>query len=80
MCLNSSKQALQTQCDLGIFTKMGWLSGLAWCSAGFSVLGVTFGALLFAFQDKLLYLPSVPFRDPDDNPHGESASMDRSIE
>ena len=50
---------------------MGWLSGLAWCSAGFGALGVAFGALLFVFQDKLLYLPQAPIRDPDDNPNGE---------
>lgn len=27
--------------------------------------------LLWAFQDKLLYMPSVPIKDPDDNPAGE---------
>lgn len=50
---------------------MGWLSGLAWCSAGVGALGVAFGALLFVFQDKLLYIPYAPIRDPDDNPNGE---------
>lgn len=32
-----------------------------------------FGGLLFVFQDRLLYIPSVPIRDPDDNPPGELA-------
>lgn len=50
---------------------MGWLSGLAWCSIGVGALGVTFGALLFVFQDRLLYIPSVPVKDPDDNPLGQ---------
>lgn len=60
---------------------MGWLSGLAWCSAGVGALSVAFGALLFAFQDKLLYIPSAPIRDPDDNPIGEMlwACCDGSI-
>lgn len=52
---------------------MGWLSGVAWCSAGVGAITVMFGGLLFVFQDKLLYIPSVPIRDPDDNPPGELA-------
>ena len=51
---------------------MGWLSGLAWCTAGVGALGMTLGGLLFVYQDKLLYLPSLPIRDPDDNPNGAS--------
>lgn len=50
---------------------MGWFSGLVWCSAGVGSLGLTFGAMLYVFQDKLLYIPSVPIRDPDDNPAGK---------
>ena len=50
---------------------MGWLSGLVWCSAGLGTLSVTFGVLLYVFQDKLLYIPSIPVKNPDDNPHGE---------
>lgn len=54
-------------CALGA---MGWFSGLAWCSAGVGALGISFGVLLFVFQDRLLYIPSMPIRDPDDNPNG----------
>ncbi|CAM9282963.1 unnamed protein product [Scytosiphon promiscuus] len=50
---------------------MGWLSGLGWCSAGVATLGLAFGAMLYIYQDKLLYIPSVPIRDPDDNPAGK---------
>lgn len=50
---------------------MTWLSGLVWCTAGICTLGATGGVLLYVFQDKLLYVPQVPIRDPDDNPIGE---------
>lgn len=50
---------------------MTWLSAAAWCCAGVGALGVTCGALLYVFQDKLLYVPQVPIRDPDDNPVGK---------
>lgn len=53
---------------------MGWLSGVAWCAAGVGALGLTLGGLLFVFQDRLLYLPSLPIRDPDDNPSGAFTS------
>lgn len=58
---------------------MGWLSGLAWVSAGVGALGLTVGGLLFVFQDKLLYLPSLPIRDPDDNPSGELVHYNTNI-
>lgn len=53
---------------------MVWLSGLMWCAGVVGALGVTLGALLFVYQDRLLYIPSVPIRDPDDNPRGASLS------
>lgn len=52
------------------FSAMGWFSGLAWCAVGAGTLGLTLGGLLFVFQDKMLYLPQLPIRDPDDNPNG----------
>eukprot|EP00903_Cladosiphon_okamuranus_P008811 g8438.t1 len=58
---------------------MGWLSGLAWCTAGVGALGITLGGLLFVYQDKLLYLPSVPIRDPDDNPIGYRNPLEQGI-
>ncbi|CAM9443651.1 unnamed protein product [Phaeothamnion confervicola] len=46
---------------------MGWLSGVLW--SGGAILAL-FGVMLFVYQEKLLYFPDMPFRDPDDNPKG----------
>ncbi|CAM9169507.1 unnamed protein product [Ectocarpus sp. 12 AP-2014] len=58
---------------------MGWLSGLMWCAGGVGALSVTVGALLFVYQDRLLYIPSVPIRDPDDNPRGYRNPLEQGI-
>ncbi|CAM9483817.1 unnamed protein product, partial [Choristocarpus tenellus] len=49
---------------------MGWLSNAAYCIGGICVLGVAFGVALFLYQEKLLYFPTLPIKDPDDNPRG----------
>lgn len=61
---------------LTVISLMGWLSGFAWCSAGIGALGVACGVILFVLQDKLLYVPQVPIRDPDDNPKGDLVGCD----
>lgn len=40
---------------------------------------MAFGALLFVFQDKLLYIPYAPIRDPDDNPNGYRNPLEQNI-
>lgn len=58
---------------------MGWLSGLAWCFAGIGGIGLTCGVFLYVFQDRLLYIPQVPVRDPDDNPLGKYQRETREV-